>query len=116
MLAADLEALSLRPSVRAALRAAREALERLYGDRLVKLILFGSQARGDAHEESDVDVLLVLPDGFRHYDEIKRTGDIVLEASLNHQVFLSIIPIEETRFNDPAHPLMMNIKEEGIEL
>lgn len=28
-----------------------------------KIILFGSQARGDAREHSDVDLLVVMPDG-----------------------------------------------------
>ena len=34
-----------------------------YGDRLSKIILFGSYARGEAHEDSDVDLLLLLNDG-----------------------------------------------------
>lgn len=35
--------------------------QRLYGDRLVKMILFGSQARrGDAEFGSDIDILVVL--------------------------------------------------------
>jgi predicted nucleotidyltransferase len=44
-------------------------------DEQVKVILFGSQARGEAAEESDIDVLVVLPD--MH----KRTLDIVLEIA-----------------------------------
>ena len=32
----------------------------LYGDRLVQLILYGSQARGDAKPDSDIDILVVL--------------------------------------------------------
>ena len=116
MLVADLDTLSLRPSVRAALREAKAALERLYGERLVKVILFGSHARGEAHEESDVDVLVVLQGEFRVYDEIKRTSDIVLDASLKHQEALSLIMMAEKRFSDPGHPLMMNVNEEGIEL
>ena len=38
----------------------RLQLENHYEDRLKKLILFGSQARGDAHLYSDIDVLVVL--------------------------------------------------------
>ncbi len=30
-------------------------LEKIYGDRLLKLVLYGSQARGDATEDSDSD-------------------------------------------------------------
>ena len=38
----------------------REYLSKLYGTRLYRLILFGSQARGDAKNYSDIDVLIVL--------------------------------------------------------
>jgi uncharacterized protein len=34
----------------------RSALEALYGDRIERVVLFGSRARGDAHPESDYDV------------------------------------------------------------
>jgi uncharacterized protein len=38
----------------------RRQFEFLYGDRLVRMVLFGSQARGDAEPESDIDMLVVL--------------------------------------------------------
>ena len=38
----------------------RRQFELLYGERLVRMVLFGSQARGDAEPESDIDVLVVL--------------------------------------------------------
>jgi predicted nucleotidyltransferase len=41
-------------------RRVRLELEKLYGNRLRKVILYGSRARGDAHEESDYDFLAVL--------------------------------------------------------
>jgi len=37
-----------------------ERLRDLFGDRLLELRLFGSYARGEAHEDSDVDVLVVV--------------------------------------------------------
>ena len=112
----DLDTLALRPSVRAALGEARAELERLYGDRLVKVILYGSHARGEAHQESDVDVLVVLRGDFRVYDEIKRTSAIVMAASLRHETALSLVLFSEHQFYNPRHPLMMNINREGIEL
>jgi predicted nucleotidyltransferase len=48
---ADLEAVN---------RVVTDIMERHYGDRLVKIILFGSYARGDFDEDSDVDYLVLL--------------------------------------------------------
>jgi predicted nucleotidyltransferase len=56
----------LRPgpvSLCAALDAAAESWQRMLGERLISLVLFGSLARGDAQETSDID-LLVVADGF----------------------------------------------------
>jgi len=47
-------------------QAVKSELQTLYGKRLAKLILYGSYARGDYHEGSDIDFLVVLKD-----DDIK---------------------------------------------
>jgi len=52
----------LSPAVAAALARLRAALARRFGPRLREVVLFGSHARGEAHEESDVDVLVVIDD------------------------------------------------------
>lgn len=61
----------------------RRSFEELYGDRLVKLVLYGSQARREAQPHSDIDILVVLEGPVHPGEEIERTGDIVAEfASL----------------------------------
>jgi predicted nucleotidyltransferase len=52
----------LPPSLRPALSAYERQLRSIFGERLRELRLFGSYARGEAHEDSDVDIL-VLVDG-----------------------------------------------------
>ncbi len=52
----------------------RRELDVLYGDRLLRLVLFGSHARGDAVPGSDIDVLVVLRGPVRPWAEIQRTG------------------------------------------
>ena len=51
------------------LRWATGRLREIYGPRLKRLVLFGSQARGDATPESDVDVLVVLDGPTGAYEE-----------------------------------------------
>ncbi|MBD2152712.1 nucleotidyltransferase domain-containing protein [Pseudanabaena sp. FACHB-1277] len=52
----------------------RDLLIDTYSDRLIAMILFGSQARGDATPDSDFDVLIVLKDPVKTGKEIERTG------------------------------------------
>ena len=64
------------------LRELRSRFEALYGPRLVRLVLFGSHARGDAEPGSDIDVLVVLEGPLRPGEEIHRTINDVAEPSL----------------------------------
>ena len=50
--------------------------EKLYGERLVKMLLYGSQAREDAEFGSYIDVLVVLKGPVNPGEEIKRTISI----------------------------------------
>ena len=52
----------------------RAALHALYGDRLTRLVLYGSHARGEAHDESDV--LVVLDGPVQPGREIRRMNSI----------------------------------------
>lgn len=40
----------------------RAALRKIYGERIERVVLFGSRARGDARPDSDYDVLVFLKD------------------------------------------------------
>jgi len=56
-------------------------LSELYGKRLERLVLYGSQARGDAEPDSDIDVLVVLKDLGRRWDESRRVSEIRADIS-----------------------------------
>ena len=53
-------ATTLSLGLREALTMLRAGLEAIYGDRLAGLRLYGSQARGDARTDSDVDLAVLL--------------------------------------------------------
>jgi len=52
-------------------------LQEIYGDRLLKTILFGSHARGEASGDSDIDVLVVLKGDINLGEEIKKTVSVM---------------------------------------
>lgn len=94
----------------------RSHFENLYGDRLVQTILFGSQARGDADTDSDIDVLVVLKGAVNPGEEIEKTGNIVAGLSLENDAVISCLFMDEYRFMNRNGPLLRNIRKEGIVL
>ena len=78
------------------------------------MVLFGSQARGDAKFCSDIDVLVVLKGTVNPGEEIKRTSQVVAELSLEHDEVISRLFVDEHRFTHYNSPLLQNIRREGI--
>ena len=92
----------------------RSHFEQLYGDRLTQMVLYGSQARGDADPNSDIDVLVVLKAPVQVGEEIDRTIPIVADLSLHNDVVISCNFMNEERFTNYQGPLLRNIRREGI--
>ena len=92
----------------------KQELTDLYGDRLLHLTLFGSQARGDAEFGSDIDILVVLKSPVNPGSEIKRTGKTIADLSLRYDVVISCLFMDETSYQTRNGPLLRNIRKEGI--
>ena len=91
----------------------KQALSEFYQDRLIDIILFGSQARDDATHESDIDVLVILDGAFNPTKEISRTGDIVAGLSLKHNVVIACLFMSAERYRHEQSPLLLNVRREG---
>ena len=92
----------------------RTRLQQLYGERLEQVILFGSQARGDAVEGSDIDVMIVLKGEVKVGEEIARTSQLCSDLSLAYDVALSRIFTSAERFAHERSPLLVNVHREGV--
>ncbi len=95
----------------------RRRMEELYGDRLERVILFGSRARGDADPDSDIDVLVVLKGEVKPGEEIGRMSWLLSELSLEYDTVVTCVPMSSQRWHetDPG-PLIENVRSEGIAL
>jgi predicted nucleotidyltransferase len=78
------------------------------------MLLFGSQARGDAEPGSDIDVLIVLQGPVNPGEEIVRTGALTAALSLHHNVVLSRVFVSAEQFSGEQSPLLLNVRREGI--
>lgn len=92
----------------------RERLEELYGERLCRLMLYGSQARGDAEAGSDVDVLVVLAGEVNPSAEIAKASEITASLSLQYDIVISCVYMSEARFQRERSPLLLNVRREGM--
>lgn len=104
----------LRPRVRA-LKLAREVRKRLTKElgRPVQVIMFGSQARGDATKESDIDLLVILPTIDAQTTKLAST--IAWEVGFDAGKVISVIPDTKEQMKRFAFlPFYQNIKEQGI--
>ncbi len=95
------------------LRFFKTAVTNALGNRLCKVLLFGSRARGDATAESDYDLLVVVdkvdPSIVRGID------DIAGRALLDHGAVVSAFPIaEEDCARRRYSPLLINVAREGV--
>ena len=85
-----------------------------YGDRLAKIILFGSYARGEAHEESDVDLLVVLNDDeVQTRKEKDSISEMLWKLFLKYLIDLSVIPTTNQRYEHSEEYLFKFIRKDG---
>lgn len=94
-------------------------VQRILGEKLKQIILYGSYARGDYNENSDIDVMILtdLTD-----EEIssarKKISDLAFDLEMEYDVMLSPIIKNIDRFNYwlEVKPFYQNVKNEGVVL
>jgi len=94
----------------------KEQLERRYGSNLKGVVLFGSYARGEETEGSDIDIAIILEDFDHACTEIERTGDLISLLSLKFDTLISLAPIKEKDWLLMRTSLISNIQRDGVVL
>lgn len=98
------------------------AIQKLYSSikedfKVVKMVLFGSKARGDAEEYSDID-LLVLTEKIRDIRDRLKLSDIATDVSIDYGIAISCLYMNYRDWEQGnVNPLLkQNIEKEGIEI
>lgn len=94
----------------------KACLRKIYGKRLVAVILYGSFANGRANEASDIDIAVVLKGSVDKAEEISKIHDAVYHLSLEYCQLISIYPLSEEELGDVEWPLHYHIRNKGIKV
>jgi predicted nucleotidyltransferase len=93
----------------------RSAVSEIYGNRLERMVLFGSRARGDFKPDSDYDVAVFIRQPGPWFDEVMRLADAGIDILMETGAVISAKPFQAGAYNDPS-PLMTEIRRDGLEL
>lgn len=95
-------------------KIAHEFANAINSDKIVRIILFGSVARGDDGKDSDIDILIVS-DYWEEIDSI--ITDVVGDIVLDQQELISPHIMSVDRFNNTKdYSFLINVLEEGVVL
>ena len=107
----------LKPMTRATnnvLRQCRARLKAHYGDRLAAVVLYGSEARGEATPDSDIDLLVLLHGPFERLKELRAIVDVLYPLQLESNRLLSARPAAVKDYERGSLQLYRNAKRDGI--
>jgi uncharacterized protein len=93
----------------------RAAVTEIYGERVERVVLFGSRARGDAHGDSDYDVAVFLRDMSDRFAEMNRLADLSTALLDETGELIDAMPYRAGSY-DELTPLMHEIRADGVDL
>lgn len=94
-------------------------IQEIYGDTLEAIILYGSYARGDFNDNSDIDIMiLVKMDDYQIKEKQNALSDLTFNYNFDNGIEIMPIVKNLEHFNKwlNAYPFYNNVRKEGLEL
>jgi len=105
---------TINPVIEPIVREFKAALQVMYGDRLREVVLYGSYARGDYDEESDIDLMIVLNDErVDTFAEVRRISPLETSFLLTYGVAESPLPGPYSRYKESLSPTYQEVRKDG---
>ena len=95
-------------------RCAKRALRDAFPGRLRGLVLYGSEARGAARPDSDVDLLVLLSSPVNHREDLWASIHALYPLMLELERPIHPKPVDVAEYENGGCPLYRRAKEEGI--
>jgi uncharacterized protein len=95
-------------------RKCKEVLSNYYGARLKGVILYGSAARGDAAQTSDIDLLVLLSPPLDYFAALRRIVDLLYPIRLESEQLISAKPVLASDYEMGSLSLYRNAQREGV--
>jgi len=92
----------------------KNCLQDAYGDRLQGLVLYGSEARGEAESDSDIDLLVLLNGPVGLWNDIRTNVYALYDLQLEFDRPIHAMPVDVEVFIAGEYALYRNAKKEGI--
>lgn len=107
----------MRKSMENMLEEYRKAIAEVFGNHEVRIILYGSYARGDFHVDSDVDIMVLAdmtPEDISYYTN--KLYDVTYDFEMKYGVEINPVVQSKTTYErwKNAYPFFMNIEKEGV--
>jgi predicted nucleotidyltransferase len=96
------------------LQKCNHILSDYYGQQFQGLILYGSMARGQADNSSDIDLLVLLKKPFNYFQELRKIVELLYPVQLESENLISAKPAAKDEFESGEIPLYRIAKREGI--
>jgi predicted nucleotidyltransferase len=92
----------------------KQRLVQAHGRRLRGVVLYGSEVRGEAGCDSDVDVLVLLEDPVDYGRDLETNLDALYSLSLQIERRISAKPVSARQYETIDCPLYREARREGI--
>ena len=96
-----------------------QEIRKIYGTHLKKVILYGSYARGDYNDQSDIDIMLLVDLTAAEMDAYAdQLSELGFEYNVDYDIWMMPVVKNKQHFEKwaEAYPFYANVKKEGVKL